>query len=581
MSEVSESHKGNKNREGTGSPNANNMGQNRGIAITGASPLVQQMVAQRNPGFYNQPMSGSPDGNQQAIVAPMQFNTFQPGNEVQTRFAPSTNYGTMRVKSTEPFALMPNNQVSQGVQPAMQPNVQQVNTPSESDYMGVNNNDPYNGVNSPILEESQAKQVGGTQLQGNASNVQFTQPNTDVSKSDLAQLQEAMYGSPSDEPEYQKDDTKKDGGFFNWVGNVFKPKGKREDETDEEYDYRISQNKSKMAVLADALRHLGNIYNTNRYAPLQVFNSPTDAIEKGYKERKANRMAEDKIKADREYKHAKMAQDARKNELDSAYKDANLKIKLDANNRAADRDKALDDYRKNTLKIQQDNAERSKAKDERDFKYKQDRDKVKDAQFTAKQALGWYNATHKKGSGDGGGSGSGSGKAQIATPYGHLDRKSSLNALQERQAYDYLDKHGWLTADFKNKYNKAIGEDKIAGVTLYDPASGSSSKARQIIQGAIAFGANEDSKRGVAFRKYLKEHLGFTESQTTNTSTGHVIRKKNVSKPKTPTTKTEVKKDSVKSKPQAKPQSKVQSKATSSVTQKSNNNYTNTRKLGL
>lgn len=161
-------------------------------------------------------------------------------------------------------------------------------------------------------------------------------------------------------PEFEADPKQRDGGFFSWLGKVM-PKsrpGMREGETPEEYDRRITTNRENIAAFADAIRHMGNIINTSKGAPLQVFNDPTAMMEQGYQNRKAQRQKQAALDAD------------------AAYKQANLDIKSAAA-------KANQVYREYLLglrgegnQLAKDKFEYSKDKDQRDFAYKAGQDEI-------------------------------------------------------------------------------------------------------------------------------------------------------------------------------------------------------------
>lgn len=234
--------------------------------------------------------------------------------------------------------------------------------------------------------------TGGVQL--------VNQSGTD--KNDLSSLSAALnsagVSSPYSGREFKADDTKKDGGFFGWIKGLapkFRP-GRRDGETDEEYDMRHTQNMHRVATFADAIRHIGNIVNTYKGSPLQRFNDPTDYLLAGYEKRKAERRQQDAADADAAYKQANLSLKERAAEAKNAYDQLNLLLKQ--NGLTLSKDKF--DYQK----AKDDAAAKAKAeKDERDFKYKQERDKVKDKQAEKRLGISEYNATHK---GRGGGSSS-------------------------------------------------------------------------------------------------------------------------------------------------------------------------------
>ena len=192
-------------------------------------------------------------------------------------------------------------------------------------------------------------------------------------------------------PVFQKDDTQKDGGFFGWLGGLAKKRpGRREGETDEEYDERMTRNNMRIATLADAIRHMGNIYNTMKGGPAQQFNSPAAVYEQQMQQRKAERRS----------KAAALAE--------SAYKDALLNMKRDE--AAADRaykNLALG-IRGKAQELAEGKFEHQKGKDEHNakladdkFAYKKEQDGIKNSQAAQRIAISAKRAA-KSGSGRGG-----------------------------------------------------------------------------------------------------------------------------------------------------------------------------------
>lgn len=192
-------------------------------------------------------------------------------------------------------------------------------------------------------------------------------------------------------PVFQKDDTQKDGGFFGWLGGLAKKRpGRREGETDEEYDERMTRNNMRIATLADAIRHMGNIYNTMKGGPAQQFSSPAAVYEQQMQQRKAERRS----------KAAALAE--------SAYKDALLNMKRDE--AAADRaykNLALG-IRGKAQELAEGKFEHQKGKDEHNakladdkFAYKKEQDGIKNSQAAQRIAISAKRAA-KSGSGRGG-----------------------------------------------------------------------------------------------------------------------------------------------------------------------------------
>lgn len=237
--------------------------------------------------------------------------------------------------------------------------------------------------------------------------VQFTNP-AQTQQNDLSSLSSALTGAGVSRqvPEFEADPKQRDGGFFSWLGKVM-PKsrpGMREGETPEEYDRRITTNRENIAAFADAIRHMGNIINTSKGAPLQVFNDPTAMMEQGYQNRKAQRQKQAALDADAAYKQANLDLKSAAAQADKVYKEYLMGLRGEGNQLAKDKfeyrkgkDAAADQYKKD--------------KDKRDFEYKKGRDKVKDEQARQRLAIQQYNATHKGrgGGGRSGRSGSGSG----------------------------------------------------------------------------------------------------------------------------------------------------------------------------
>lgn len=352
-----------------------NMSKGR-VTITEPSPMVQQM-AQQNYAMKNGgelPMQGAPGGASTPVASqPMDMNFFGGNGGATGKFE-------MPAVATAPDL-----------------------TPDSKEP------DPKYGT-------------GGVQL--------VNQSGTD--KNDLSSLSAALnsagVSSPSYGREFKADDTKKDGGFFGWIKGIapkFRP-GRRDGETDEEYDMRNTQNMQRVATFADAIRHMGNIVNTYKGSPLQRFNDPTDYLLAGYEKRKAERRQKDAADADAAYKHATLNLKERAAEAKNAYDQLNLLLKQ--NGVTLSKDKF--DYQKAK------DAAAAKAKvekDERDFKYKQERDKVKDKQTEKRLGIAEYNATHK---GRGGGGRSGRGGGSSSAKYITWDAEGNPHYASNKTMYE-------------------------------------------------------------------------------------------------------------------------------------------------
>ena len=328
------------------------------ITINGIPQAVIDMVRDKHPdydnvmGLGNQTMQGAPSGQTPAVAPqPMNMNVFQQNGGVTGKLeAPA-------VQTQEPD-LTPS-------------------TPAPAPEYGTD-------------------------------GVQFTNP-AQTQQNDLSALSSALNGSAAQQrqvPEFQADPSQRDGGFFGWLGKLIPESrpGMREGETPDEYDRRITTNRERIAAFADAIRHMGNIVNTSKGAPLQVFNDPTSMLEQGYQNRKAQRQKQDAIDADAAYKQANLDIKSAAARADQAYKLYLAGLRGDNAQLAKDKF----EYRKGKDAA---TAQYKQEKDQRDFEYKQGRDKAKDEQAMQRLAIQQYNATHKGrgGGGRSGKSGSGSG----------------------------------------------------------------------------------------------------------------------------------------------------------------------------
>lgn len=325
------------------------------ITISGYPQAVQDMMRAKHPDYdqvMNQTMQGAPNGQIPAVAPqPASMNFFQPNGGAVGKY--------------EAPAVQP--QLAQPVQPVQTgeaPVTDFTNMPQQPTGWNADGTPSYDSLSSA--------------LSGTAES----------------QKQEA--------PTFQSDPSKKDGGFFGWLGSLIPKKrlGMREGETPDEYDRRRTRNMEMMTTLADAMRHIGNIVNTSKGAPLQQFNDPTAMMEQGYQNRKAQRQKQAALDADAAYKQANLSLKERAANAQNAYRELLLGMR-NQNNQLA-RDKF--DYRKGKDDAA---AQYKQQKDQRDFEYKQGRDKVKDEQTNRRLSISQYNATHK-GSGRGRSGGGGS-----------------------------------------------------------------------------------------------------------------------------------------------------------------------------
>lgn len=279
------------------------------VSINGYPEAVHDMMRAKYPdydqvmGLGNQTMQGGPSGRIPAVAPqPMNMNVFQQNGGVSGKLEA----------------------------PAVQ--TQQAQTAASS-------------VQTPYLGDAAEK----TQQPPTGWKADGT-PSYDALSSALSGYQTAQ---SKQVPEFQADPSQRDGGFFGWLGKLI-PKsrpGMREGETPDEYDRRITTNRERIAAFADAIRHMGNIVNTSKGAPLQVFNDPTTMMEEAYQKRETKREKQAALDAD------------------AAYKQANIDLK----NASA---RAQEAYRTFLLEQKNDDLKWRKEKDQRDFAYNAGQDEI-------------------------------------------------------------------------------------------------------------------------------------------------------------------------------------------------------------
>lgn len=354
------------------------------ITISGYPQAVQDMMRAKHPDYdqvMNQGMQGAPNGQIPAVAPqPASMNFFQPNGGA---------VGKYEAPAVQPQPAQP----VQPVQTGEAPVTDFTNMPQQPTGWNADGTPSYDSLSSA--------------LSGTAES----------------QKQEA--------PAFQSDPSKKDGGFFGWLGSLIPKKrpGMREGETPDEYDRRRTRSMEMMTTLADAMRHIGNIVNTSKGAPLQQFNDPTAMMEQGYQNRKAERQKQAALDADAAYKQANLSLKERAANAQNAYRELLLGLR-DKNNQLA-RDKF--DYRQGKDAAA---AQYKQQKDQRDFEYRQQRDKAKDEQTNRRLSISQYNATHKgSGRGRSGGGGGSSAKYVTWDAEGRPHYASNKTMYEANEAY--------------------------------------------------------------------------------------------------------------------------------------------------
>lgn len=309
-------------------------------------------------------------------------------------------------------------------------------------------------------------------------------------------------------PVFEKDDSQRDGGFFKWLGGLSKKRpGRREGESDDDYDERMTRNNMRIATLADAIRHMGNIYNTSKGAALQKFNSPTAEMQADLDKRKAERARKAAAEADAAYKNANLQIKMDAADADRAYKGQMVELKKSADKRADQNAKDLKEYRDGILGVQQGNL---KLAGERADETKR-HNKAMEGLRASGLALSMAKAARTAGgSGRSGGVGGGYG---YATPYGRLASKKQLTPQQEAQAWNEMRNLGMITPQKQRELDLAMNGYTASDGTVVKP---NSAQVRKIIQGAIGYGLLDASSRGESLRKTFRDGFGYADVRTSD-----------------------------------------------------------------
>lgn len=307
---------------------------------------------------------------------------------------------------------------------------------------------------------------------------------------------------------FEKDDSQRDGGFFKWLGGLSKKRpGRREGESDDDYDERMTRNNMRIATLADAIRHMGNIYNTSKGAALQKFNSPTAEMQADLDKRKAERARKAAAEADAAYKNANLQIKMDAADADRAYKGQMVELKKSADKRADQNAKDLKEYRDGILGVQQGNLKLAGERLGETKRHNKATERLKASQLALSMAKA---ARTVGGSGSSGGVGGGYG---YATPYGRLASKKQLTPQQEAQVWNEMRNLGMITPQKQRELDRAMNGYEGSDGKMVSP---SSDRARQIIQGAISYGLLDASSRGESLRKTFRDGFGYADIRTSD-----------------------------------------------------------------
>lgn len=390
-------------------------------------------------------------------------------------------------------------------QPQQPANVFSGKRPTTFENMPVNVGWTLNG--GPVTEGSKAQQSWQT---SNPRELEGSMPSSYALNSkplvgvDLG----AVGGDKGVTAVFEKDDSQRDGGFFKWLGGLSKKRpGRREGESDDDYDERMTRNNMRIATLADAIRHMGNIYNTSKGAALQKFNSPTAEMQADLDKRKAERARKAAAEADAAYKNANLQIKMDAADADKAYKGQMVELKKSADKRADQNAKDLKAYRDGLLEVQEGNLKLAGERLGETKRHNQATERLSASRLAFAMAKA---ARTAGGSGNSGGVGGGYG---YATPYGRLASKKQLTPQQEAQAWAEMRNLGMITPKKQRELDLAMNGYTANDGTVVKP---NATQARKIIQGAISYGLLDSSGKGEALRKTFRDGFGYADIRTSD-----------------------------------------------------------------
>ena len=432
------------------------------ITISGYPEAVKDMVRTKYPDFdqvmgggQQGAMQGAPNGNIPAVAPAPNMNFFQNNGAVGKFEAVNPNAQPQQNGTAAPtdFTNMPKPAefVPQGNGFA-NPTTEPTSLPYMKDAADTT---PQNQTN---FEGMQAGNGQGAQWNPLEQNSDVGYKNAPYDPSQYDSLSAALNGGGDaavqpQQPQFQADPSQKDGGFANWVKKLIPKRrpGKREGETDDEYDARRTRNMEMVATFADAIRHMGNIVNTAKGAPLQQFNDPTSMMEQGYQNRKAQRQKQAAADADAAYKASSLSIKEAAAKANEAYKQMTLGYR-DAADRRAQRQFEYQ-IAKDAAAAQRQ-AEQDKQKQnnwESQFKFRQQQAAISNG--LRQQSI------NKRGSGKSGGGGRGGSGAGNSYPLYNPDTGQTEHFKNEKS---------WIARAAELGYNTETPSSSTTSQEVYD-----------------------------------------------------------------------------------------------------------------
>lgn len=220
----------------------------------------------------------------------------------------------------------------------------------------------------------------------------------------------------------------------------------------EEEPYKKNESKKKLLALADALRHIGNLFYVNKGATPQQFNSPVLMQEQRYQQEKAER---EKKRASQ----TKAALDKAKMDAEAAYKDAVLGMKQNDFMRNVYNDNRRYGLDKDKFAWQKDKDTQSLGLKKQGLEETVRHNKANEAQgrernAIARQRLAIARAKEAREARDAGPGSLGKGSRSFVTPQGvvYTLSKNFMQGANIETIYNKMKEHGCLKKGSENTY---------------------------------------------------------------------------------------------------------------------------------
>lgn len=223
-------------------------------------------------------------------------------------------------------------------------------------------------------------------------------------------------------------------------------------DAEEEPYKKKNESKKKLLALADALRHIGNLFYVNKGATPQQFNSPVLMQEQRYQQEKAEREKKRALQT-------KIALDKAKMDADAAYKDAVLGMKQNDFMRNVYNDNRRYGLDKDKFAWQKDKDTQSLGLKKQGLEETVRHNKANEAQgrernAIARQRLAVARAKEAREARDAGPGSLGKGSRSFVTPQGvvYTLSKNFMQGANIETIYNKMKEHGCLKKGSENTY---------------------------------------------------------------------------------------------------------------------------------